>query len=62
MGKMKNTLIGREKELAVLQAALQSTEPEMVAVIGRRRVGKTFLVKTAYANRIDFDRHPQKCQ
>ncbi len=27
----------------------------MVAVIGRRRVGKTLLVKTAYARRIDFE-------
>jgi uncharacterized protein len=26
-----------------------------VAVIGRRRVGKTFLIKTAYAGRIDFE-------
>ena len=29
--------IGREKEKKILQEALNSHEPEMVAVIGRRR-------------------------
>lgn len=52
---MKNTLIGREKEVAVLQALLRSDESELVSVIGRRRVGKTFLVQTVYADRIAFD-------
>lgn len=42
------SLIGREKEQAILQDALLSAEAEFVAVIGRRRVGKTFLIKTAY--------------
>ena len=52
---MKNEFIGREKEKAILQAALDSGEAEMVAVIGRRRVGKTFLIKTAYKGMIDFE-------
>ena len=52
---MKIEFIGRETEKGILQAALDSNEAEMVAVIGRRRVGKTFLVKTAYAGRIDFE-------
>ena len=52
---MKVEFIGRETEKGILQAALDSNEAEMVAVIGRRRVGKTFLVKTAYAGRIDFE-------
>ena len=52
---MKTLLIGRKKELEILQTALNSPEPEMVSVIGRRRVGKTFLVKSAYKDRIDFE-------
>jgi uncharacterized protein len=52
---MKIEFIGRETEKVILQAALDSNEAEMVAVIGRRRVGKTFLIKTFYAGRIDFE-------
>lgn len=52
---MEQTLIGRKDELAILNKALQSRDPEMVAVIGRRRVGKTFLVREAYKGRIDFE-------
>ncbi len=52
---MEQVIIGRKEELAILKKALQSSEPEMVAVIGRRRVGKTFLIRHAYQGRIDFD-------
>jgi uncharacterized protein len=38
-----------------LENALNSNKPEMVAVIGRRRVGKTFLVKSVYEKNIDFE-------
>ena len=48
-------LIGRKKERAVLERALQSPEAEMVAVIGRRRVGKTYLIRSVYADRIRFE-------
>ena len=51
----KTKLIGRENELSILKSAYESDEAEMVAVIGRRRVGKTFLIKTAYAGLIDFE-------
>ncbi len=37
-------LIGREKEITVLQESLASLKTEMIAAIGRRRVGKFFLV------------------
>lgn len=47
-------LIGRLKEKEILLKALNSSEPEMVAIIGRRRVGKTFLIRSVYENRIDF--------
>lgn len=52
---MAQKFIGRKKELEILQKALHSEEPEMVAVIGRRRVGKTFLVRTAFGEQLDFE-------
>lgn len=39
-------LIGRKTEIAILRNTLESKEAEFVAVYGRRRIGKTFLVKT----------------
>ena len=37
---MSKIFIGREKEIEVLNDAFNSNEGELVAVIGRRRVGK----------------------
>lgn len=48
-------MIGRKDELLILNKAFQSSEAEMIAVIGRRRVGKTFLIRHAYKGKIDFD-------
>ncbi|MFT4668018.1 MAG: AAA+ ATPase superfamily predicted ATPase, partial [Gammaproteobacteria bacterium] len=45
-------LIGRENEKGQLMAALESNKPELVALIGRRRVGKTFLVRKTYEKHI----------
>lgn len=52
---MRNVLTGRGKEIEILQKALQSKESEMVSVIGRRRIGKTFLVKNVYKDNIVFE-------
>lgn len=52
---MKKKLIGREQEKKILETALHSTEAELVAVVGRRRVGKTFLIKTVYETAIVFE-------
>ena len=41
---MDAMLIGREKEKQVLQNALNEEYSQFVAVYGRRRVGKTFLI------------------
>ncbi|MGM9868907.1 MAG: ATP-binding protein [Sodaliphilus sp.] len=48
-------LIGREKEKAQLLSALQSNQSEFIAVYGRRRVGKTFLIREAFNYRFSFD-------
>jgi len=52
---MKNKFIGREKEQALLKDAISSGESEMIAVIGRRRVGKTFLIRSVYHDNIDIE-------
>ncbi|MEM6698424.1 MAG: ATP-binding protein [Bacteroidota bacterium] len=52
---MKKIFVGRKQEIAVLQKALQSNESEMISVIGRRRIGKTFLVKNVYKENIVFE-------
>lgn len=52
---MNQSLVGRQEEQAILQKALQSNEPEMVALFGRRRVGKTFLVRSTYTEKITFE-------
>ena len=52
---MENLFIERVEEIAILEDALASREAEMVSVIGRRRVGKTYLINTIYKNRIDFE-------
>lgn len=52
---MEKQFIGREKERKILHNALVSREAEMVAVIGRRRVGKTFLIQTALKDNIVFE-------
>ena len=47
-------LIGRQPEITALNAALTSDKAEMIAVIGRRRVGKTFLVDEVLGNHVVF--------
>ena len=48
------SIIGREREQDVLQTCLQSDRPEFLAVYGRRRVGKTYLIKEYFNNRFSF--------
>ncbi len=51
---MKTTLIGRRKEKELLNQCLSSEKAELIAVYGRRRVGKTFLIKTLLGDSFDF--------
>ena len=41
-------IIGRKEEIAVLNTLKTSTKSEFVAVYGRRRVGKTFLIRNVF--------------
>lgn len=47
-------LIGRDKEKQILQNTLYEEYSQFVAVYGRRRVGKTFLIREIFENRFDF--------
>lgn len=47
-------IIGRKTEQGILQAMLESRQPELVAVYGRRRVGKTFLIRQFFADQLVF--------
>lgn len=47
-------LVGRELERDVLLSALDSDESQLIAVYGRRRVGKTFLVRQTYKDKFAF--------
>lgn len=47
-------IIGRTQEIDELQSLYRSDRPEFVAIYGRRRVGKTFLVKEVFKDRFTF--------
>lgn len=47
-------LIGREQELELLRKAYESDDSQFVAVYGRRRVGKTFLVRECFDHNLVF--------
>ena len=47
-------MIGRKKEIGQLRQAAESGRSEFVAVYGRRRVGKTFLVRETFNSKFAF--------
>ena len=47
--------IGRSKEKEILEEYFTSQKSEFVAIYGRRRVGKTYLVKETLGERLDFE-------
>lgn len=51
---MKENIIGREREIKELNNMYNSGKAELVALYGRRRVGKTFLVDEVLEGKITF--------
>ena len=47
-------LIGREKEIQELRQAYDSDESKFVAIFGRRRIGKTYLVREVFQDNFAF--------
>ncbi|MCD4698586.1 MAG: ATP-binding protein [Bacteroidales bacterium] len=50
-----NKIIGRYIEQVILGQVVKSPDPEFIAVYGRRRVGKTYLVKEYFNDSICFE-------
>lgn len=51
---MKMTIIGRDFEKKKLTEIVESAQPAFVAIYGRRRVGKTYLVKEFFNHQFTF--------
>ena len=49
-----NGIVGRKKEIDLLNRIVESGEPEFIAIYGRRRIGKTFLIKQFFNNKFTF--------
>lgn len=52
---MGQTIVGRKKELSLINQYFNSGKAEFIAVYGRRRVGKTFLIRQHFRNQFAFD-------
>ena len=44
-------IIGRNEELEILSEAYEATEPQFLAVYGRRRIGKTYLISEFFKDK-----------
>lgn len=49
------TVIGRKSEKATLKKYIESDKAEFIAVYGRRRVGKTFLIRQMFGSDFAFE-------
>ncbi|MGZ3756890.1 MAG: AAA family ATPase [Mucilaginibacter sp.] len=49
------TIIGRIEEKALLHRVIHSSEAELIAVYGRRRVGKTYLIRNTFVSSLVFE-------
>ncbi len=47
-------MVGRKEELSILKSLEQEDESAFVAVYGRRRVGKTYLIRHAFEDKFTF--------
>ena len=51
---MADTIIGRKAEQEILRQRIESDTPELIAIYGRRRIGKTFLVRRYFNDKFSF--------
>ena len=47
-------MTGRAKEVSELEELYSGNQPELIAVYGRRRIGKTYLIEQTFKNRFAF--------
>jgi AAA+ ATPase superfamily predicted ATPase len=48
-------VIGRTEEKRLLQKIEKSGESELLAVYGRRRIGKTYLIRNGFSKMLAFE-------
>lgn len=48
-------ITGRKAEIKLLQSLLEKEESSFVAVYGRRRIGKTYLIRQVYQKETVFE-------
>jgi len=51
---MKDNIVGRQEECERLMKYLNSAKSEFIAIYGRRRIGKTFLVRELFDDQFSF--------
>lgn len=51
---MRNIIIGRKAEQELLRQRMESKSPELIAIYGRRRIGKTFLIRQYFNDTFSF--------
>ena len=51
---MADTIIGRAAEQEILRQRIDSGNSELIAIYGRRRVGKTFLVHLVFISQVSI--------
>ena len=49
-----SSIIGRKQEIASLERIFKSKKSEFVAIYGRRRIGKSYLVNEVFGKKIVF--------
>ena len=52
--KVKKNMIGRANEIKLFQEKYESEKSEFLALYGRRRVGKTYLIRTFFKDKFTF--------
>lgn len=48
-------IVGRKSEIADLDSYTKSSKAEFIAVYGRRRIGKTYLIRQYFNNNFAFE-------
>jgi AAA+ ATPase superfamily predicted ATPase len=51
---MSKLIIGRQEEISILKEKLRSNKSEFIAITGRRRVGKTYLINAYFEKEMTF--------
>lgn len=54
LAEYMENIVGRHKEIEVLNKVTNSNKSEFVAIYGRRRVGKTFLIRQTFSQNNTF--------